>query len=130
MTRIKPDLIRLTSLLDTYLNYGTLVETVTISGSVADGATANFSVSFPYERSKTRADIYAKNLTTGIKRPLSGGTRQGPYTFTSSEVFTQTASYNGNVLTVTFSVFNGTGGGITLVTQTMEVSAVLYEVPY
>lgn len=130
MTQLRLDKVLLTNLVDTYLNYGTLTSPIVISGSVADGATATFSTSIPYTRTKTKADLYAKNLTTGVKRPISGGYRQSPYTFTSTETASVAANYVGGVITVTFSIFNGTGGPITLVTQTMEISAVLYEVPF
>lgn len=129
MTRLKLDQVLFSSNIETYINYDTLTSNIVISGSVADGATTDFSTSIPYTRNKTRADIYLRNLTTGVKRPISGGVRQSPYTFTSSEVCNQRALYNGSAITVTLSIFNGTGGTISLVNQTIEVSAVLYEVP-
>lgn len=130
MTQLKLDKVNLTSLVDTYINYDTLKTSIAISGGVANGATANFAGTILYDRAKTRADVYARNTTTGIKKPITGGIRQHPYTYVSTETCSQVATIAGNTITVTFSIFNGTGAGITLTTQTMEVSAVLYEVPY
>lgn len=130
MTLLRLDKVLLTNLVDTYLNYGTLTSPIVISGSVADGATSTFSTPIAYTRDKTRADLYARNLTTDVKRPISGGYRQSPYTFVSTETASVSASYASDVITVTFSIFNGTGGPITLVTQTIEISAVLQEVPF
>ena len=127
---LKPDKILVTSLFDTYINYETLTTNIIISGNVADTATATFSGNIVYDRQKTRADVYARNTTTNIKRPVTGGIRQSPYTFVSTETCSQTATYNGSQITVTFSVFNGTGAPIVRTAQTMEISAVLYEVPY
>jgi len=130
MTQIRPDNVLLSNLIDTYLNYKTLISNINISGSIGNGNTVNFLTVIPYSRVKTRADLYAKNLTTGQKRPISGGSRQSPYTAVSTETCSQLATYDGSTITVTFSIFNGTGGSITLITQTIEISAVLYEVPH
>lgn len=120
----------MTSLIDTYLNYDTLRSDIVISGSVGSGATVNFSTTIPYARTNTRADLYARNTTTGKKMPCAGGQRQNPYTFVSSETCSQLVTFTGGVFTITFSIFNGTGGTISLTAQTMEITAVLYEVPY
>lgn len=130
MTQIRPDNIVMTTLIDTYINYKTTTSNVAISGTVAAGATQNFFTSIDYTRSNTRADLYAKNTTTGIKRPVAGGSRQVPYTAVSTETCSQLARYGGSAIVVTFSVFNGTGASINLVPQTLEVTAVFYEVPY
>ncbi len=130
MTQIRPDTVILASMIDTYKNYDTLKGTINISGTIANGATANFSTTIPYSRGKTRADLYAQNLTSGEKRPVSGGSRQTPYSTVSSEVCTQLATYSGTEITVTFSIFNGTGSSINLTAQDIEITAVLYEVPY
>lgn len=128
--RLNPDKIQMTSLLDTYINYNTLTTTVNISGGVADTVTVDFTGTILYDRQKTRADIYARNTTTNVKRPVTGGIRQAPYTAVSTETCNQVAHYDGSQITVTFSITNNTGGAIVLTAQSIEVSAVLYHVPY
>lgn len=130
MTAVKLDQVRYTDLVDTYINYETSTADIVISGTVASGATATFTGNIPYSRSKTRADIYLKNLTTGKKMPTSMGGRINPYTFASSETCTHTVSYNGTSVTVTIDVFNGTGGPINLTAQTLQAQVVAYYVPY
>jgi hypothetical protein len=130
MTQIKPDKIIFSSSIDTYLNYLTSTANLVLSGNVANGATANFTAIIPYTRGKTRADIYARNTTTGIKKSLSQGGRINPYTFKSSETSAHSVTYSSNRITVVVSIFNGSGANITLTTQTWEISAVFYEVPY
>lgn len=99
-----------------------------ISGSVVNTGQATFSVSIPYTKPKTKADVYAKNLTTGIKMAV-GSPRVHPYTYTSFEIARLESSYNGSNLTVTLTITNNTGGTISLVTQTLQISAVFVEVP-
>lgn len=129
MTRVKPDNVVMASFIDTYINYDTISTNVLISGSVNNGASAIFTGELEYPRENTRADLYSRNKTTGVKRPISGGPRQSPYTFVSSEICTQGAIYGGNAILVSFVVTNNTGVTIVLTTQTLEITAVLYEVP-
>jgi len=129
MTSLRLDKVALTSLVETYINYGTLKSTIAISGSVPASTTTNFSTTIAYDRDKTRADIYARNTTTGIKRPVTGGLRVTPYVAAGAETCNQFATYVANVITVTFSVVNNTGSPINLTTQDIEISAVLYQVP-
>lgn len=128
--QIKPDIIIEASFLDTYINYDTLSTDVIISGGLAAGDSVTFSGTIPYTRDNTRADIYVKNMSTGIKRPLSGGPRQTPYTFASSETCSQRAQYSSGNIVVYFDIYNGTGAPIVLTTQTLQVTAVLIRYPY
>lgn len=127
---IKPDMVQFASAIDTFLNYETTTANVTISGSVADGNSKIFQTTIPYSRQKTRADIYVKNMNTGVKRPINGGPRTAPYQYVSFETIDQYAQYNSNSIIVTFVVTNNTGGLINLTSQTFQVSVVLYVVPY
>lgn len=130
MTAIKLDKVKYCNLVDTYINYETASANIVVSGSVGAGATATFSVSVPYSRTKTRADIYLKNLTTGVKMPTSQGARVSPYTFAGSETYSHAVSYNGSAVTVTISIFNGGGSPLALTAQTLQAQIVAYHVPY
>lgn len=133
MTQIRPDDTLFFSNIDTYLNYDTLTGTVAISGSILNGNSTTFSVNIPYTRANTRADAYAKNLNTGIKRPIAGATKLPPYQFVSSETVAQLTVYNeiAGVDTIRYElvVTNNTGGTIVLTNQTFEITVVLYRVP-
>lgn len=129
MTQIRLDKVQFYSNMETYLNYTTLTSNISVSGNIADGATSTFSTSITYARSKTRADLYAKNLNTGTKMSLVGGPRIHPYQFVSSEVATLWATYTGSTISIFLAVTNNTGAAINLIAQTLEISAVLYEVP-
>lgn len=129
MTQLRLDKVQLTNLLETYINYDTLKSNIVISGNIAIAGTATFSTTIPYTVNKTRADVYARNTTTGVKRPVTGGLRQSPYVPVSTETCNVFATYANNLITVTFSIFNNTGALLALTTQTIEISAVLYEVP-
>lgn len=130
MTQLRLDKVQFMSSVDTFINYKTLTSDIDISGTVANGATVNFSTTIPYSRTKTLANLYAKNTNTGKKMPVSGGSRINPYVPKSTETCSQISQYSGNTITVTYSIFNGTGAGITLTTQTIEITAVLFEVPF
>jgi len=130
MPNLRLDQIVHTSLVDTYLNYATQKTNIGISGLVTNGSTVNFTGTIPYSRSNTRADIYARNLNTGEKRPTSGGSSESPYQYVSTETASVLVNYDGSNINITFSIFNGTGADITLITQVMEMTAVEYQVPF
>src|SRR5690554_156109 len=120
MTNLKPDMINMTSQVDTYLNYGNFFGDIVISGTVVNGATSVFSVTIDYSRGKTRADLYTKNMTTLTKIPFKNP-RGTAYTHNSSETATMFMNYANNQITATLSIFNGTGSSITLTPQTLRV---------
>ena len=128
MTRLKLDQIQFCSEVDSYINYDTKTASMNVSGSVVNLGQATFSVSIPYSNPRTKADVYAKNLNTNIKMAV-GSPRVHPYTYASFEIARLQSSYNGTNITVTLTITNNTGGTINLVAQTIEISAVLVEVP-
>lgn len=134
MTQIKPDTIVYSNLTEAYLNYDTKTGVITIpADNVADGDTASYSAIIPYTRGRTRADIYLQRTDTGVKIPANIG-RAGTlfiYQFTSTETAPSVQiSYSTSSITVTLSTFNGTGGPITLIAQTINAIAVLTDAPF
>lgn len=125
------DKIIFSTLHEAYKNYATTLGSINISGSIPNGNTQNFSTTLSYARLGTRADIYldgnsVKVLANASTTLFSGG----PYQYISSEnadVFVEYTS--SSQITVTISIFNGTGGPITLTTQTISVSFVQYDAP-
>lgn len=133
---INPDNLNLSSTLPTFINPTTSTATITISGTVANGNTKNFSASVTGNISANtfRADIYGTNNVTNTKVLLNTllvmSTVVNGYSYTSSELVQIEISYSGQVATVTYSVFNGTGSSITLVNQTITLTLVEYQVPF
>lgn len=129
MSTLKPDKIHLTSLIDTFLNYDTLEDTITISGTVVDGAADTFSTTFAVETEDILAAVYAKNQNTGKKMSLLAGAVHNPYEAVSIELCRHSVSITGTTLSVDISVTNNSGSDRTLTTQVWEISAVLNRVP-
>lgn len=130
MTQLRLDKVSFTGLTDVFINYATPTSTITISGSVANGATENFSTTVAVDRSDSIADIYAENRNTGEKRILNAGSVHNPYQFVSSETARHNITYSGGIITVTLSVFNGSGSLVNLTSQIWDITVVLYEVSY
>lgn len=130
---IKPDNIQFCSLIDTYYNYVTYTDSIAINGSVGAMSLVTFSKKIYFANVNTRADLYLKNLNTGIKQPMDGGDRILPYQFAGSEIARQYAVYvphpTDPYVEVGVTVTNNTGAPITLTTQTLEITATLYLIP-
>jgi hypothetical protein len=135
---IRPDNIQLLTSIPAYINVGTTSGNIVISGTYATATSTNFTVSVPVKINGNRFDIYGKNMNNGLKQLLStsnfisndtaiGG---GIYQHKTTE-FVQllTSQVNGSV-TVTITVNNNSGATITLITQTIQISVVQYQIPY
>lgn len=132
MSGYKPDLTSNSTLSENYSNYTSPTGSIVISGSVANGNTANFSVAIGFTRANTKGDIYIYNAATGNKTILKGNrfsTFENVYQFVSTEAVSRLVSYTSSSVTVTVSVFNGTGGSINLTSQTLTVALALYDAP-
>lgn len=129
MTDIRIDQVDFTTLFEAPQNYDTIPKTINISGTVADVDVANFTAVIPYSRAGTRADIYLDGNNVKVLGNVGARAAGDVYQSVSSETFSVLIHYSSSDITVTLSVFNGTGGAITLVTQAITVSAVLYDMP-
>ena len=133
---INPDNTNLASTLPTFVNPTTSTATITISGTVNNRVTANFSASVTgnISASTFRADIYGTNNVTNTKvllnTLLTMTTTVNGYSYVSSELCQIEISYSGQTATVTYSIFNGTGANITLTTQTITLTLAEYQVPF
>lgn len=110
-------------------NYGEKSANANISGNIGSLGVADFIVTIPYERAGTRADIYL--IGNGSKVLANGGSRAAGavYQSVSMEIFSVLVTYTSSEIAVVLSIFNGTGGSISLIPQTIGVSAVLYDMP-
>lgn len=130
MTQIRLDKVILASFIDTFLNYKTSPSSITISGSVLNLTSTDFTTTMTVDRVNTLAEVYAKNRNTGKKMSLLAGSNHNPYQFVSSESISHSVTLSGNILTVKFTVVNATGGTIALTDQIIDITAVMQQVPY
>lgn len=127
---IRLDQIMFSTLHEAYKNYANKPGSLMISGNIADGATSTYSVTIPYTRGGTRADVYLDNNDTKILANSSSRLETGdPYQFISLETVSMLIQYTSSSIGLTLSVFNGTGAPITLIPQTIAVSVVEYDAP-
>jgi hypothetical protein len=92
--------------------------------------TRNYSIDITYNRGGTRADTYL--IGNGVKILANANTRLivgGPYQFKSVETASILLGYDSDSMTVLVSIFNNTGGNLTLIPQTITVSMVQYDAP-
>jgi hypothetical protein len=129
MPSVRLDQVAFTTLFEAPRNYATPSVGITLSGVVANGATQNFVGTITYDRAGTRADLYLDG--NGVKVMANAGTRAAgdAYQYKSTETFSVLIEYSAGAITVTLSIFNGTGADITLTTQTITASAVQYDMP-
>lgn len=136
----KPDVTLMNSQLPQYINIGEPTGNIVISGSVVNGGVGAYSVTILLDAADTRSDIFAKNLTTGVKQLLSNSTAAindtqpsgGIYQHVSTEKVSVSISNQPSpkAIIVEIDVNNNTGGTITLVTQTIQISVVEYSIPF
>lgn len=132
MTQIRIDRVIFSSYHEAYQNYDNPApqNIVVATTSLANGATRNISVTIPYTRANTRADVYA---TRGdVKTLVSVGGRAAAssiYQFVSNEIATFDVRYTSTDITVILSITNNTGSSINPIAQTIAISVVQYQAP-
>ena len=130
--QIRLDQVVLSSFHEAYQNYDNpLPQNIVIASTpLANGGVRTFSVTIPYSRANTRADVYA--TSSSYKTLLSGSGRAAAsviYTYASSEIAWFNVIYSSGEITVTLTISNNTGGSITPVAQTISISVVQYQAP-
>lgn len=129
MTQVRLDQVAFCTLFEAPKNYDSPESSISISGSVAAGDTSVFSANIPYSRSGTTAHVY---LDGNGRRVLAGsGSRAAGsvYSYTSTEIFSVSVTYSPTDITVAISIFNNTGGTLSLTPQTIALTAVMYDMP-
>jgi len=131
MPSVRIDKVIFSSQFGVFLNYKTASEDMTVSATpLANGATRTITVTIPYTREGTIADIYGTRST--VRTLLSTGGRAAAraiYSFKSTETATFNISYTSSNIVVNLVIFNGTGSAITPNAQTITVTAVQYDAP-
>lgn len=130
------DKVSYSSLSGTYLNYKSLTQNVTISGSVsAGGGVATFDANFSFDRTRTRADTY---ITLNGYKVVVNSTKLAYYSpgyityqYAGAETLSVYVFYGDPTsIQVEFFITNNSGSPISLVTQTAVVEVVLYDAPF
>jgi hypothetical protein len=126
------DQIQFLSTLPQYINTGTASGVINISGAIANGATANFSVTIPLPAKNTFVDVFMTDNVTGLKTQLvSINSATLIYAYLASETVQVSLTYTRTSVQVTVSIFNGTGFTITgLIPQTITVECIEYNIPF
>jgi hypothetical protein len=127
---IKLDKVVHSTLHEAYKNYATSTGTIAVlADTIAAGATNNYSTSITYTRAGTIAHIFVENTTR--KYLANGGSRiaGAVYTPISTETASILVEYSASNITVTLSIFNGTGAPITLTAQNITATSVQYDAP-
>jgi hypothetical protein len=130
MSGIRLDKVVRSTLHEAYRNYASPTGTITIpADTLPNGLTQNYETTINYTRAGTIAHIFAENDTK--KYLANGGTRISGrvYTPVSTETASILVGYGSSSITATLSIFNGTGGPITLTAQTITITAVQYDAP-
>ncbi len=131
----KLDKIIHTTSFEAYKNYLTIDSSIAIPAVVVpNGDGELYSATVDFTRGGTRADIYVDNGTS--KALLSGvGARAALgdiYQFTSFETINSNILYLNGItdsIYIEVTIENNTGGPITLVAQTLNLTVVQYDAP-
>jgi len=131
MASVHLDKVIMTSLFESFKNYLTTTADIVVDATpLADGDSRSISVTVPYTRAGTVADIYATRNT--VRTSVNAGSRSSAravYNFTSSETARIDSVYSATDITVTLTISNNTGGSITPNAQTITISVVQYDAP-
>lgn len=131
MPSVKLDKVKKTSLFESFKNYATTTGDIVVAAtSLANGASRTISVTIPYTRAGTIADIYATRSTVRTNVNTSPrAAASAVYSFASSETAELYATYSTTDITVSLVITNNTGGSITPTAQTLTISVVQYDAP-
>lgn len=122
------DDLQFSTLLPNFINVQTTPGSITVSGTLADGTTQNYSTTITLSGLTNFGDVYATRA--GTKTALvSDSSVSGIFDFASSEFAQNSVDYSGGTVTVTITVNNDTGLSVTLHTQTFAIGVVEYMLP-
>lgn len=142
MSGLKPDITNYSSLFESFGSHSINTVQVSISGTVADLSSTNFTgvVDLDAEEEGDRYDVYVSNVSNGRKTIMNGGQRFGSfenvYQFKGAEVATRIYSQSRDVgnahllITLGVQIQNSSGAPIALTSQTLEFSVVSYKAPF
>jgi hypothetical protein len=134
MTKIRLDKVVISGYHESYQNYSSPSpeDIVVNTAPIPNGSGRTQTVTIPYTRAGTRADIFATNLSNGRKTILSMGGRAAgavAYTAVSSEVARFDVTYQSSTITVSLNITNNSGSSINPPAQTIRISVVQYAAP-
>lgn len=126
---LRLDKILFSSELPSYINTADSTANLTVSGSVANGATVNFTAVVTILSTTNRCDLYGTNQNTITKQLLSNTGFPAIYQNKAGENAQQQILYGTGTITYILSIFNGTGSPITLTSQVIALEVIQYSLP-
>ena len=128
MSSLRLDQVVLSSFHESFRNREIMSGSIDISGSVGAGATANFDYTFTITRNNSIAEVYYQK-TGDSKRKADSGIEL--YDFGGSGNPTILITYpTATTIRVRISVFNPSGGSISLTAQTYNLSLYIFDTPF
>lgn len=130
MVNYRYDQLQFSSVIPNFTNVGNVPGSIACSGTFPNLGGGNFTANLTLSTLNTFSDIYLSNQNTGKKTKLNNTLDIDLiWQYSSTETVQDSVSYLGSIVTIEISVFNGTGGTITLVNQTYSVEIIEYEIP-
>lgn len=127
MTRVRPDLIHMTSLFESFKNYQTSSAQIVVSGVVTP-AGRDYSATIPYTRTGSIADIYVSKQGSNSKRPTNSSYELNEFVDANLQGNIYVL-YSPGFITVNISIVNFDVVNHTPATQTFDIEAVIFDAP-
>jgi len=125
------DQLRFSTTIPNFINVATIPASLSISGTLADGGSQNFTVQPSLTTFTTFADIKFKNNNTGNATYLTNSVAIDPiWQYVSTETVQNSVTFVGSLISIVVSVTNNTGAPITLVNQTYSIEVIEYQLPF
>lgn len=125
------DELQFSSVIPNFINIGTIQGTINCSGTIVNGGGQNFQFQVSLNDFSTFNDIKITNQNTGnCTYFIDTQDIDAIWQFVSTETVQNQVTFIGTLCTVEISVFNGTGGSITLTPQNYTVEIIEYQLPF
>lgn len=129
MAQVRLDKVHFSTLFEAPKNYDTDSVTLNISGTLGALSQRVLIAEISYSRAGTRADIYLTGNNVKVSGNSGNRAAGDCYQFAGSETFAALISYSSTKISVALLLQNGTASPISLTTQDIIVSAVIYDMP-
>lgn len=132
MTKYRYDQLAFSSVTANFINAASLKGTISCSGTIANGAGANFTDTITLTDGVQFSDIFLTNQNTGNKSFLNNntGSIDNIWQYISTETVQISTNYSGSSVVIEISIDNYTGASITLVNQTYSLNVLVYDLPF
>jgi hypothetical protein len=123
------DQLRFSTVIPNFINIGNLTTNILCSGTYASGGGNNFTGSVTLSSQSNFFDVYLINQNTNQKVSLTSNVDIDlVWQYVSTEEVQDLVTVVGFDLTATINLFNGTGGSLTITSQTYTMEVVQYQI--